>query len=190
MTSARIVLPLVLLGAVLLAGPAGAETPAEARQAQLDRLFKALRAAPDEQAAAMIEGRIRALWLDQATPAVGLLMGRGDRDLGNDAPGEAIADFDAALDLEPDFSEGYNHRAVARAAAGDYDGAVRDIELALQHDPRNFSALEGLSHIAERQGNWQGALDAWRKALDIDPRTPGGLDRLDMLQKKVEGEAT
>ena len=51
-------------------------------------------------------------------------------------------------------------------------------------------ALQALSRIAERQGNWHGALEAWQHALDIDPRTPGGLDRLDKLQKKVDGEAT
>ena len=57
-------------------------------------------------------------------------------------------------------------------------------------DPRNFAALQALSRIAEQQGNWQGALDAWQKALDLDPRMPGGADRLQMLIRKVEGEAT
>ena len=180
----------VLLAAVPLVAPARAETRAQERQVQLDRMFKALRAAPDENTAAMIEGRIRALWLEQATPAVALLMARGDRDIANDASADAIEDFTAVLDLQPDFAEGYDHRAVARATAGDYAGAVRDIEQALQHDPRNFAALQGLSRIAEEQGNWQGALAAWQKAIDIDPRTPGGIDRLEMLQKKVEGEAT
>lgn len=182
---------LALLGAVLLAAaPARAETRAQAARVELDRLFQALRAAPDEATAGMLEARIRHLWLRQATPAVALLMARGDRDLTNDADDEAIADFDAVLELAPDFAEGYNHRAVARAEAGDYAGAVRDIEAALRHDPRNFSALQALSRIAEQQGNWKGALDAWRKALDIDPRTPGGIGRLERLQKKAEGEAT
>lgn len=186
----KVTLPLALLCAGLLAGPALAETRAEAQQAQLDRLFKALRAAPDEQAAAMIEGRIQRIWLGQASPAVALLMGRGERDLSNHAFDEAIKDFDAVLDLAPDFAEGYDHRAFARASLGDYAGAVRDIQEALKRDPRNFSALQGLSHIAEQAGNWQGALDAWQRALDIDPRTPGGIERLENLQKKAQGEAT
>ncbi len=185
----RRLLLLSLFGTVLLAGPALADPQARARQEQLDRLFKALRAAPDEGTAAMIEGRIRHLWLGEASPAAALLMARGDREIA-DAASEAVADFSAVLDLEPDFSEGYNHRAVARAAEGDYAGAVRDIEEALRRDPRNFSALQGLSRIAEQQGNWRGALEAWQKALDIDPRTPGGIARLEMLQRKVEGEST
>jgi tetratricopeptide (TPR) repeat protein len=184
---------LVLACAVPLAmpvRPAFADTRSEARQQQLDRLFKALRTAPDEGAAMMIENRIRKLWMEQASPAAALLMARAVRELHNNADADAIADFDAVLELEPDFAEGYAQRALARAAAGDYAGAVRDIEDALKRDPRNFSALQSLSRIAEEQGNWRGALDAWQKALDIDPRTPGGIDRLEMLQKKVEGEAT
>ena len=187
----RPMLPLAILAAALLATPAAAETRAQAaRQAQLDHLFTALRAAPDEATAGMIESRIRRLWAEQPSPAAALLMARGDRELHGDAEGDAIADFDAVLDLEPDYAEGYTHRAVARAAAGDVAGAVRDIQAALAHDPRNFAALQALSHIAEQQGNWQGALDAWQKALDIDPRMPGGADRLQMLIGKVEGEAT
>jgi tetratricopeptide (TPR) repeat protein len=180
----------VLVALLLIASPALADQRADAAKQQLDRLLKALRAAPDEHAAEMIEGTVRALWVQQASPAAVMLLSRGERDLQNHAEDEALADFDAVLALEPDYAEGYNHRAAARAAVGDDDGAIRDIEETLKREPRHFSALEGLSRIAERQHNWKGALEAWQKALDIDPLTPGGLDRLEMLQKKVDGEAT
>ena len=187
----RSVWPLVLLCAgLLLAPPLRAETRAQAEQAQLDRLFAALRTAPDETVAALLEARIRHIWRGQASPAVALLMARGDRDVAHDARDDALADFDAVLDLAPDYAEGYAHRAVARAAAGDYAGAVRDIEQALRREPRDFVALRTLSRIAEEQSNWRGALDAWRRALDIDPRMPDGAQRLEMLRKKAEGEAT
>jgi len=178
----------LLCAALLLAPVAHAETRAQAQQALLDRLFQALHEAPDEASAAMVEDRIRHIWREQASPAVALLMARGDRDLVHDAGGEAISDFDAVVDLAPDYAEGYAHRAAARAVAGDYAGAVRDVEQALRRDPRNFSALQTLSHVAEEQGNWRGALDAWRKALEIDPHMPGGADRLLMLRTKAEGE--
>jgi tetratricopeptide (TPR) repeat protein len=184
----RLLLALAIPLAVPLAGRAALQENAQAEL--LDRLFKALRAAPDEATASHIEERIRGLWAEKISPAAALLLQRGDRDLHNDAGGEAVADYDALLDLEPDFAEGYTRRAAARAASGDYFGAIRDIEEALKRDPRDFPALQGLSHIAEQQGNWRGALEAWQKALDIDPRTPGGIERLELLQKKVEGEAT
>jgi tetratricopeptide (TPR) repeat protein len=185
----------VLFAALLAATPAWigeawADKAAEARQAELDKLFKALRAAPNETAAGMLEGRIRSLWTQQGSPAALLLLARGEREMGASDDNEAVQDFDAVLALEPQFAEGFNHRAAARAALGDYAGAIQDIQATLELDPRHFTALEGLSHIAEQQGNWHGALEAWRRALDIDPLTPGGLDRLDKLQKKADGEAT
>ncbi len=183
----RTILILVLCLATV---PALADKAADARHAEIERLLKALRAAPDEAASAMLEGRIRSLWTEEGSPAALLLLERGERNMHNEAADEAVQDFDAVLALDPDFAEGYNHRAAAKAAVGDYAGAVLDIEATLKRDPQHFSALEGLSHIAEQQGNWAGALAAWQKALDIDPLTPGGLDRLEKLQKKVEGEAT
>jgi tetratricopeptide (TPR) repeat protein len=183
-------LSILLISTVLATPAAGAEPKPDARKMELDRLFKALQAAPDETAAAMLEGRIRALWVQEGSAAAVLLLSRGEREMHADDYDDAVEDFDAVLALEPNYAEGFNHRAAAKAALGDYAGALHDIESALSHDPRHFSALQGLSHLAERQGNWKGALEAWQKALDIDPRTPGGLDRLDMLQKKVDGQAT
>jgi tetratricopeptide (TPR) repeat protein len=174
----------------LASAPARADQKADAHKADLDRLFKELLAAPNETAAGMLEGRIRELWVNEGSPAAVLLLARGDRELDANASDQAVEDFDAVLTLEPDYAEGYNHRAMAKASLGDYAGAIHDIEAALARDPRHFSALQGLSRIAEQQGNWKGALEAWQRALDIDPQTPGGLDRLDKLQKKVEGEAT
>jgi tetratricopeptide (TPR) repeat protein len=184
------IVAVALLGVLLLAAPARADQKADAHKAELDRLFKALRAAPDETAAGMLETRIRSLWVEEASPAAVLLLSRGEREMGANADDEAVEDFDAVLTLEPEYAEGYNHRAAARAALGDYAGAIRDIQATLARDPRHFPALQGLSHIAEQQGNWHGALEAWGRALDIDPRTPGGIDRLEHLQKKAEGEAT
>ncbi len=181
---------LALLAAVLMATPAAARQRPESRQQELDRLYKSLKTAPNEQAAAALEARIRAVWIKQGSPAAVMLLSRGDRDLQGGAAGEAVADFDAVLVLEPEYAEGFNRRAAARAALGDYAGAVADIQQVLARDPRHFSALQGLSLLAEQQGDWKGALAAWQKALDIDPRTPGGLKRLEMLQDKVDGQAT
>lgn len=174
----------------LLAGSAHADQKADARRQELDRLFTALRSAPNEQAASLLETRIRRLWSDEASPATLLLVTRGERDLHDNQGSEALADFEDALVLEPLYVDGLVHRAAARAALGDYAGAVADIGQAVRRDPRRFSAWQALSRIAEQRGDWKGALEAWQKAMDITPMTPGGLDRLDQLQKKVDGQAT
>lgn len=184
----RMALAFLLLVSLVL--PAGAEGQKAARPSELDRLLTALRTAPSEQVAGAIETRVRQIWLKQATPAAALLLNRGERNMAADADQEALDDFDAVLDLQPDLAEGFAHRAAARYAVGDYAGAVRDIEETLRREPRHFPSFAALSRIAEARGDWPGALAAWQRALDISPRSPGGVDRLLTLQKKVDGEAT
>ncbi|CAH2604810.1 Tetratricopeptide repeat protein [Rhodovastum atsumiense] len=182
----RLLLVAMLL---LLALPAGAQRP-DARKAELDQLFTALKAAPTEAAGAAIEGRIRQIWQQQGSPAVMLLLNRGSRDLSQGEADVALDALDDALVLAPDYPEAWLRRALARFHRGDYAGAIRDIEATLSREPRYFPALQTLSRIAEAQGNWKGALAAWEKVLEITPRTAEAQDRLEMLRRKVFGEST
>lgn len=168
--------------------PAFAQPRPDPRRAELDTLLNALKKAPNEEAAAAMEGRVKQLWMESGSPAATLLMGRGLRDLANNAAADARDDFDAVLALEPELAEAYDRRAVARYLLGDYAGAMADIEATLRREPRNFAAFQGLSRIAEARGDLKGALIAWRRALELDPKTPGGDIRLRELVRKVEGE--
>lgn len=174
---------LVLL--LALVGPALAQAPPKK---PIDNLLAALKAAPNEEAAAALEAQIRTLWAQAATPAVRLLLARGARELSEGAPGDALDSFDAALDLSPDLLEGWRGRAQARRTLGDYVGAVHDIEELLRREPRSFVAFQELSRVAEARHDWRGALAAWQKVLDLSPHTPGGLERLRDLRRRALGE--
>jgi tetratricopeptide (TPR) repeat protein len=176
---------LLLLSFILTAPHAWAQD----RPSPTDQLLAALQLAPNEAAAAAIENRIESLWLNQGTPAVSLLMKRAMREL-QAGTGDATDDFSAVLDLQPGFAEAYNQRAVSRFQQGDYPGAIADIEQVLQREPRNFGALQNLSHIAEDHGDLKGAFAAWQKVLEIDPKTPNGTKRLDELKRKAFGDET
>jgi tetratricopeptide (TPR) repeat protein len=181
---------LLVLTVLLFAAPALAQPRAAARAAEIDAMITALKAAPSEQAAGQIEGRLRQLWTQTISPAALLLMNRGMRELNDNVPGEALDDLDAALVLDPDHPDGYHRRAMARATAGDYRGAIADIREALTREPRYFPALQTLSRIAEEGSDFKGALSAWRKAMEFSPRTPGGDERLKLLERKAYGEGT
>ncbi len=170
----------------LLAGPAFAQPAAPS----LDSLLSALRVAPTEEAASALETQIRAQWAAAASPALRLLLARGQRELAENAAGDAADSFDAALDLEPDLLEAWRGRAQARRMLGDYAGAVRDIQELLRREPRSFVALQDLSRIAESRADWKGALAAWQKLLELDPRTPNAQVRLRDLRRRALGEAT
>jgi Tfp pilus assembly protein PilF len=185
----------LLLAALACTPPlmAAAQTPpatASTRRAELDRLLNSLATAPDEIAGRALEGRIRALWMQAASPAVVLLMQRGSRNLQADADADAVEDFDAALILQPDFTDAWLLRAAALAATGDNAAAVRDVQQALVLEPRRFDALEMLSRIQEQGGDHAGALRSLRAAMAIHPKLAGGESRLRLLRQKAEGQAT
>ena len=192
----RVAMWLLLLGGVAAAQPAPSSpdpaappSPARPSPAQtLDRLFGMLQVAPDEQAATAVEQAIQGQWLAQATPATKLLLLHGFKELTDNQPTEALDDFDASLDLQPDLSEGWHGRALARARLGDAAGAERDIEEVMRREPRQFAALEDLSRIAESAGDWKGAYAAWNQALKLDPKAPGGADRLQDLKRRAFGD--
>lgn len=178
-------------GAAPAPGP-GSPAPrgAEARRAELDRAFEALKAAPDDVAARMVEHRIRQLWNQAASPAAGLLLRRGIRNVEAQLPEEALEDFDAALVLDPGFAEAWALRAQAYARAGDPAAAARDLQEALRLEPRHWPSLVTLSTLQEERGDAAAALRSMTAALAINPRLAGGQDRLRELRRKAEGDAT
>ncbi len=177
--------------ALLLAGPAWADTPARpTREQTLDRLLGMLKVAPDEQTAAAVETSISAQWLAEATPAAKLLLQHGlaswastsRRGAGRFRRGAGPAARPAGGLARPGHGPS---RTWATSA-----GALRDIAETLKREPRQFEALQDLSRIAEQRGDWRGAYEAWRQALALDPKTPGGTDRLNDLQRRAFGDPT
>lgn len=186
-------MPVFRLLAVLLltAWPAFAQNaggPAAEKRATLDRLLNALKTAPSEEIAGPLEHQIRQLWLNAGSPAVTLLMSRGLREMKADANQDAIEDFTAAIALDPNLAEAYHQRAIARFSAGDSTGAIADIQATLQHEPRSFAAFATLAAIAEARKDWKGAYEAWQKMLELNPKSPGGQEKLKDLRRHALGE--
>ncbi|WP_137177622.1 tetratricopeptide repeat protein [Roseomonas sp. AR75] len=190
-----LLLPLLLLPAIGAAQPrpdAPAATrpdPAAARQAELDRLFAALKDAPDASGAQLVEARIRGIWARMVSPAASLLVRRGMRNMQGNAPDEALEDFDAALVLEPEAPDLWLMRARALAALGDRRAAARDIQEALRLEPRHFVALVQLAEMQDEAGDAAGALRSFDAALALHPRMASAEERRRELQRKAEGDA-
>jgi tetratricopeptide (TPR) repeat protein len=153
-----------------------------------DALLAALAQAPNEQAANAIENKLQEAWHDQATPAVQMLIDHAVIAAAHEKNQEALADSDAAITLQPDLADLWRRRAEARFNAGDDQGALADLAQALSREPRLIPALADLSRYAELRKNNKRALEAWRKVLELDPKTEGGAKRLDRLQRKANGE--
>ncbi len=178
----HLILTLCLLPSLALA------QSAQEKRAALDKMLDALRTAPTEQVASLLEDKIRQMLVDSSTPAVTLLMSRGLREANAGAPGDAVSVFSDAIVLDPTLAEAWHQRGIARFKSGDTAGAVRDIQETLKLEPRHFGAWQTLERIAEGREDWKAAYDAWTHVLDIDPRTPNGEDRLKDLKRKAFGD--
>jgi tetratricopeptide (TPR) repeat protein len=206
----RHVRTIILLGAVLAAAPISvfaqdrATPPAKGqkkvpeapgklpkvgadRTRGLDFLFGALKAAPDEASARHVEARIWALWMQTPSDTAALLMMRAKAAMDAQQMDVALKLLDAVVKLRPDYVEGWNRRATLYYLQNDYAHSLEDIEQVLVREPRHFGALAGLGMIMQDLGDEKRALDAFRKALALNPHLEKLPELVKTLSEKVEG---
>jgi tetratricopeptide (TPR) repeat protein len=157
------------------------------RSYNLDTLFAALKIAPDAESAKAIEGRIWAAWMVSGSDTCNLLMGRVKAATDEKDYDLAIRLLDAIVDIKPDFTEAWNRRATVFYLKNDYGRALADIREVLAREPRHFGALSGLGMILQEIGDEKHALEAYRKALAIDPHLEHVGEAVKALSEKVEG---
>ena len=153
----------------------------------LDFLFGALKAAPDEASAKHVEARIWALWMQTPSDTAALLMSRAKAALDAKNADVALKLLDALIKLRPDYVEAWNRRATIYYLQNDYGRSLSDIEQVLSREPRHFGALAGLGMIMQELGDDKRALDAFRKALAVNPHLERVPDLVKALTEKVEG---
>ena len=162
-------------------------SPKVDRAHNIDFLFQALKAAPDDETARLIEGRIWALWLVSGSDTADLLMSRARAAIEQNDADLAIQLLDAIIELKPDYAEAWNRRATLYFEKHDYGRAMSDIARVLALEPRHFGALTGLGMILEDVGDDRRALEAFRRALEVDPRLERVPEIVKSLTEKVEG---
>lgn len=195
----------LLLSVCLLAGPALAqEDPAPAdpademplaadasaaeRAARLDRLFDRLATAESAEDAKRYEASIDEIWSHSGSDTADLLTLRAvDLVAGEDQDG-ALKLLGAALEVKPDFAEGWNKRATLYFLKGDYAGAMVSIRETLRHEPRHYGAWAGLGRILQQTGDDRRALDAYRRALALHPYLEGLKDEVEEIAHKLRGD--
>jgi tetratricopeptide (TPR) repeat protein len=157
------------------------------RNRGLDFLFGALKAAPDEVSAKHVEARIWAVWLQTPSDTAALLMTRAKAALEAQNLDAALKLLDAVVKLRPDYIEGWNRRATLYYLKNDYAQSLQDLEQVLIREPRHFGALAGLGMIMQDLGDDKRALDAFRKALALNPHLEKVPELVKQLSEKVEG---
>ena len=153
----------------------------------LDFLFGALKAAPDEASAKHVEARIWAMWMQTPSDTAALLMSRAKTAMDAQKSDIALKLLDSVIKLRPDYVEAWNRRATLYYVRNDYLHSLQDIQQVLIREPRHFGALAGLGMIMQDIGDEKRALEAFRRALAVNPHLEKVPDMVRSLTEKVEG---
>lgn len=179
----RVVAALVALFAwsMPLAAPVWAGTE------DLNSLFESLKTA-DAAASRRIEREIVNEWSKSGSPAMDLLLQRGQDAMAAGDFRTAIEHLTALTDHAPDFAEGWNARATAYFMVGEFGPSIKDIARTLTLNPRHFGALSGLGMIFQELGQPEKALEVYRAALAIHPHLGSVLEAVEALEKETGGQ--
>jgi tetratricopeptide (TPR) repeat protein len=158
------------------------------REARLDRLFDKLANATSAEDAKRFEGTIDELWGKSGSDTADLLTLRAEELVAGEDQDGALKLLEAALQAKPDYAEGWNKRATLYFLRGDYVSAMSAIRETLRYEPRHYGAWAGLGRILEQTGDNRRALDAYRRALAINPHLDGLKDEVNALVLKIRGE--
>jgi len=157
------------------------------RVRNLDFLFEALKVAPDEATSKQVESRIWALWLASGSDTANLLMTRARTAIESNDYDMALELLDALVKLKPDYIEGWNRRATLHYLRKEYSASMADIQQVLIREPRHFGAMSGLGMILNEFGDEKHALEAFRRAVEINPYLSKIDEMIKSLSEKVEG---
>lgn len=164
------------------AEPSETKAPPADDAAKLDRLLAEL-AEPGREDWEKVEDQINRIWTKSGSPAMDLLLRRGNEALEAEDFDGALEHFSALTDHAPDFAEGWNARATTFYLMGEYSLAIADVEHVLALNPRHFGALSGLAFMFEQMDEPALALDALHAAQKLNPNRPNINEAVTRLER-------
>ena len=154
----------------------------------LAQLYEQLGKVADAEAAAPIMEAIQRIWRLSGSDTVDLLMARAERFTKEDDLDLAQKIIDAAVDMAPDQAEAWDLRAKINFLKKDYDAATADLKRALDRDPKHYDAMNDLGVVYEAMGSKKEALEAYRKALAVNPYLSEPKRAVEELRRAIEGQ--
>lgn len=144
----------------------------------IDHLCRLL-ADEDQMVNRMAEHALWSIWFRLSTPDANHQLCRGAQALDRRDFDHAIRHFDKAIEIDPEFAEAYNQRALAYYFKEDFDASIHDCQEAIKRMPCHFGAWSDKGHCHAHLGQMRMALTAYRKALQINPH-------LECIRESVE----
>ena len=134
-----------------------------------------------------IEEKIWREWSKSGSPAMDLLLERGEDAMEAGEYSRAIEHLTALTDHATGFAQGFHARATAYYNVEKYGPALADLERALALEPRHFGAMSGLAVILEELGMQEEALEVYYEVRAIHPHRENLSETIERLEKATAG---
>jgi tetratricopeptide (TPR) repeat protein len=154
----------------------------------LAELYEQLGKARDAEAAAPIVEAIENLWRLSGSDTVDLLTSRAERFAKAEDLDLAQEIVDATVDMAPDDAEAWHIRAKVHYLKKEYELAIADLRRALDRDPKHYAAMNDLGVALEAIGAKKEALQAYRRALAVNPFLDDAKRAAEELGREVDGQ--
>lgn len=164
---------------------AAAPAMADQNDPRLNDLFARLQKTDNRLEAETLENLIWGIWFTSDDAQVNRLMDQGSQAMQRQDMRTAIGAFTKIIELAPDFAEGWNRRATALYMIGEYEASRADVAETLAREPRHFGALSGLGLINQAEDRGEEAIQAWEKALEVNPNMPSVQQNIEEMKAKL-----
>ena len=154
----------------------------------LTELYEKLGTAGSASAAKPIMEAIEELWTVSGSDTVDLLMSRAAQFAKDAEIDLSIAVLDAIVDIAPNEAEAWYLRAKVNVLKGKPERALSDLRRALNLDAKHYRAIADLGLLLEQLGAKKEALEAYRRALAVNPFLEDARLGVEALKREVEGQ--
>jgi tetratricopeptide (TPR) repeat protein len=134
---------------------------------RVDKGFEVIEKYFPDSLAAKIERAQLAILANDAQAATYYNNGNNKQDKGDWAG--AIADYNKAIEINPNFAKAYSNRGNAKRATRDLDGALADYNKAIEIKPDYGLAFYNRAIIKQNKGDLDGAMIDDNKAIELNP---------------------
>ena len=133
----------------------------------------------------MAEHALWSVWFRGGDGEANARVVRGCEALGRQNVAAAEAHFSAAVARCPCFAEAWNQRAIVRYLLEEFDASLTDCRRAVDLMPCHFGAWAGVGHCLASQGDYPAALEAYRRALAINPHLDCVAETVRSLERRA-----
>ena len=152
---------------------------------RLEDLFQTLRSSQDSTVLLEAESSIWDIWYESGQADIDALLEEAAALVSSGQLAAAESIYSRVIATAPNFSEGWNRRATVRYYRRDYTGSLDDIQQTLKLEPRHFGAIWGLGMILGSQRDYQRAILAFERLLEIKPNASDARPRIELLKQEL-----